>query len=156
MDTILPGEPTHDYITLSAESVINGGDRMNKVVDLLEAERITEKRHHALAAYTGCNHNTIGNWVIVIGLCDGELYLKFQGRRDERYTLRHYHNNTFVWNLVYDEIVKRAEYCRPRNYYNLELEPRNLLDQSTENRITSIRWRHDASLPHGELFSKRE
>ena len=154
VDTILAGKPLHDYVALTSESVINGGNRMNKVADRLESERILGTQHRALAAYTGRYYNALGNWFINVGICDGELYLEFQGREDERYTLRHYHYDIFVWNLDYDETVKRAQYCRPFDYYKIEFEPGISVDQNTDNPMTSIRWRHDASVPQGEAFSK--
>lgn len=87
------------------------------------------------------------NWFIDIKVLHGCLYLEFLGREDERYLLRHYHHDAFVWNLSYDEIVKRGQYLRTYEYYRLEFETS---DGGLD--IAGLRWRHDKSVPHGEVF----
>ncbi len=127
---------------------------MKEVAESLEAERIPGTRHRPLASYTGLYYNAIRNWVIEIGLSGGELYSQFQGRADERYVLRHYHHDVFVWNLGYDDTVKRAQYCRPYAYYKMEFESHRMAKHCAEGPIDSIRWRHDALVPQGEIFCK--
>jgi Domain of unknown function (DUF3471)/Beta-lactamase len=157
LDTIFTGKPAHDYLQLAAESATNGGLRMKEVQAQLEKGRVLETEHRPLHAYTGRYYNVIRNWVIEVGISRaGELYLRFQGREDEQYTLRHYHYDTFVWNLPYNETVKRAQYCRSYAYYKMEFEPSALADGAQVSPIACIRWRHDPAVPEGEVFDKSD
>ena len=122
---------------------------MKRVAEQLEKERIPGTGHRFLEEYVGIYENSIKNWVIDIGMDDAEqLFLRFQGRLDEQYALRHYQYDVFVWNLSYDELVKRAQYCRPCSFYKLYFEARN-------DQITSLRWYHDPNVKEGEVFVKR-
>lgn len=68
--------------------------------------------------------NGIENWFIYILVNEeGQLCLEFLGLEDERYQLRHYHHDTFVWNLPYDEIIRRGQYIRAAEYYKIEFVP---------------------------------
>lgn len=148
IDTIFLGKPAQNYLSLSKQSVDKGVDRMNQVKYQLEQERIIGTKSRPLNAYCGTYFNRIKNWFIRIEF-DKEkesLYLEFLGRSDERYGLWHYHNDTFNWNLSYDELVKRGQYIRSYEYYKVEFES----DESGV--ISRLRWRHDKSVPEGELF----
>ena len=51
-------------------------------------------------------------------MVEAQLYLLFQGLESECMPLRHYHFDIFVWNLTYDESMKRARYTsRGPEYY---------------------------------------
>ncbi|XXG95663.1 hypothetical protein Hte_001932 [Hypoxylon texense] len=149
IDTIFLGEPAQDYLSLASRSVAHGLDRMKKVEDQLRRERVPGTAHRPFNVYCGTYFNHIRNWFIVIGLDDEKgLYLEFLGRPDEHYDLQHYHYDTFNWNLSYDELVKRGQYIRACEYYKFEFEP----DEA--GRMNHLRWRHDKSVPEGELFCK--
>ncbi|OAQ60378.1 beta-lactamase family protein [Pochonia chlamydosporia 170] len=149
MDMLMLGHPAHDYATLAAQCVEGGIQRMIKVEEKLSSEQITGTKSRPLDAYTGRYMNCINNWYIDIKDIQGQLYLEFLGREDERYQLRHYHHDTFVWNLSYDEIVKRGQYVRSYEYYRLEFEI-----WGDNDKFSQLRWRHDKSVPQGEMFSR--
>jgi hypothetical protein len=137
-------------VALAKEAVDNGKARMQKVAEQLEAERVPGTHHRPLEEYVGLYENTIKNWVIEIGLDEShQLFLRFQGRLDEQYALRHCHHDVFVWNISYDETVKRAQYCRPYEFYRFHFE-------AHDGHIVHLRWHHDPNVKEGEVFSKRD
>ncbi|KAF4462128.1 beta-lactamase family [Fusarium albosuccineum] len=150
VDILFVGEPTQDYLSLVKSCVEIGVKRMDVVEKELAKERIEGTKLRSLASYTGRYYNAIGNWFIDIKVVGENLALEFLGRSDERYALQHYHYDTFSWNLSYDETVKRAQYIRPYTYYRLEFE-----HQQGEDEICRLRWRHDNSVPEGELFYRK-
>ncbi|KAI1125896.1 beta-lactamase/transpeptidase-like protein [Nemania abortiva] len=150
IDTIFLGEPAHDYVSLASQCVQKGVGRMDVVEQKLREEHIPGTTPQPLESYCGRYSNSIQNWFIDIKLDTekGALYLEFLGLADEKYYLKHYHYNTFNWNLTYDELVKRGQYIRDYEYYKLAFE----MDDAGQ--ISSLRWKHDKSVPEGELFRK--
>jgi hypothetical protein len=123
LDCLFLGKSQYDYVALAKEAVQNGMARLQKVAEQLEAERVPGTHHRPLEEYVGRYENAIKNWVVEIGLdVSNQLFLRFQSRRDEQYALRHYHHDVFVWNVSYDETVKRAQYRRPYEFYRFQFE----------------------------------
>ena len=152
VDTLTSGKPQHDYLELARQAATNTAQKMEKVQEQLDKERIRGTTHRSLTSYVGSYRNATGNWVIEI--CTdrtGKLCLKFQARDDELYVLRHYHDDTFVWNLSYDELVKRVQFIRAYPYYKIGFESRASKKGAS---IDCLRWRHDESVPEGEVFTK--
>ncbi|KAI0182704.1 beta-lactamase/transpeptidase-like protein [Xylaria flabelliformis] len=150
IDTIFLGEPAQDYVSLAMQCVQKGTRRIDVVEQKLLQEQIQGTTPRSLELYLGRYFNRIQNWFIDIKV-DMEkkaLYLEFLGLADERYYLKHYHYDTFNWNLTYDELIKRGQYIRGYEYYKLTFE----MDETGE--ICSLRWKHDKSVPEGELFCK--
>ena len=155
VNTIFLGEPGHDYLKLARECVWNGGQRIEEVQKQLDNEQILGTMPRPLTDYVGKYRNDIGNWIIEIYIDDaGKLCLKFQAREDELYVLRHYQDNVFVWNLSYDEMVKRSQFLRPYAYYKIEFESSTRLYSLLGRPINRLRWRHDPNVPEGEIFIK--
>ncbi|KAJ8133382.1 hypothetical protein O1611_g236 [Lasiodiplodia mahajangana] len=150
IDTIFLGEPAQDYVSLASQCVQEGVGRMDVVEQKLRREQISGTKPRAIKLYCGRYFNRIQNWFIDIKLDAEEnaLYLEFLGLSDEKYYLRHYHHDTFTWNLTYDELVKRGQYIRDYEYYKFAFE----IDNTRE--ISSLRWKHDKSVPEGELFRR--
>ncbi|KAI1146164.1 hypothetical protein F4825DRAFT_441459 [Nemania diffusa] len=150
IDVIMLGEPAQDYFQLASQCVEHGISRMQAVEQTLCRDQIRGTKPRSLELYCGRYFNRIQNWFIDIGLDREEesLYLEFLGQAEERYYLKHYHHDTFTWNLTYDELVKRGQYIRDYEYYKLEFE----LDDAGD--MCSLWWKHDKSLPQGELFCK--
>ncbi|KAI0440687.1 beta-lactamase/transpeptidase-like protein [Xylaria telfairii] len=150
IDTIFLGEPAQDYVSLASECARNGTRRMDAVEEKLRQEQIPGTKPRSLELYCGRYFNSIQNWFIDIkeDMERKGLYFEFLGLRDERYYLKHYHHDTFNWNLTYDELVKRGQYIRDYEYYKLAFEMGNT------GEACSLRWKHDKSVPTGELFCK--
>ena len=151
IDCLFAGRPQHDYVTLANEAALNGRQRMDQVQSQLDREQQKGTTHRSLEEYIGVYENAIKNWSIEIGIADeSNLFLRFQRRLDEEYKLRHYNHDVFVWNISYDDLVKRAQYCRPYSYYKFEFEP------GSDGSVSFLRWRHDPYVPEGEIFEKAE
>ncbi|KAI0203659.1 beta-lactamase/transpeptidase-like protein [Astrocystis sublimbata] len=150
IDVIFLGEPAQDYVLLASQCVKGELGKMHVVEQRLCQEQVRGTQPRSLDIYCGRYFNSIKNWFIDIKLDleDKSLYLEFLGLAEEKYYLRHYHYDTFVWNLTYDELVKRGQYIRDYEYYKIEFEV-----NETEG-ISSLRWKHDKSVPRGELFRK--
>lgn len=149
MDMLMLGHPSQDYVSLAAQCVDAGIQRMTKVEKKLSSKRVPGTTSRTLTAYEGRYVNGIKNWYIDIKIIHGQLYLEFLGREDERYLLRHYHHDMFVWNLSYNETVKRGQYIRCYEYYRFEFEV-----WDDEDKFSRLRWRHDESVPQGEVFMR--
>ncbi|KPM37788.1 hypothetical protein AK830_g8770 [Neonectria ditissima] len=149
IDVLFVGDPARDYLSLVKSCVDAGVKRMDEVARDLADRRIEGTKPRSLKSYTGRYFNAMGNWFIDVKFVHESLVFKFLGLSDERYDLRHYHYDTFVWNMSYDETVKRAQYIRPYAYYCFEFEARD-----TGGAIECLRWRNDPSVPGGECFYK--
>lgn len=149
IDTIFLGKPAQDYLSLAKKSLKAGISRMEVVEEELRRERITGTSPGPLLIYPGRFVNRIGNWFIDIKLLDGQLHLEFLGKTSERFALRHYHYHTFVWNLSYNETVKIGQYIRSYEYYRIEFE------LNKEGEVDQLRWKHDTTVPEGEVFVKQ-
>ncbi|KAF2117005.1 beta-lactamase/transpeptidase-like protein [Lophiotrema nucula] len=149
VDCIFAGKPQHDYAKLAEEAVFNGISRMIRVQQQLDHDQQHGTSCRPYEEYIGVYENSIKNWAIEIAIVTGKgLCLRFQRRAHEEYQLRHYHYDVFVWNLSYDELVKRGQYIRPYTYYKLEFE------NGSDSSIQFLRWRHDPNVPDGEIFTK--
>lgn len=60
------------------------------------------------------------------------------------------HRLRVVWNLSYDKTMRQGQYVRAADYYKMEF-----LAGETGG-ISIILWRHDRSVPDGELLCKLE
>ncbi|KAK5655117.1 hypothetical protein OQA88_6016 [Cercophora sp. LCS_1] len=144
---LLPESDTANYNGLATKCVEETLKSTDKVNRSLEKEQIHGTNPRSADSYAGRYYNTIKNWFIDIKVLGDALYLEFLGRPDEQYPLRHYHGDTFAWNGSYNEMVGRGQYVRDYRYYRIEFEE----DESLGN-IGRLRWRHDTSVPEGELF----
>lgn len=155
MDVLFTGNTQNGYLALALESAESGAEIMQKVQDELESHRIPVTRPHALIACTEQYWSSTRNWVIevLLDFRNQRLKMKLQARDDEEYCLRHYHNDIFVWSMSYDNAVKRAQYCRPADYYKVGFRAR---EHESSDSFTHLRRRHDPSVPEGELFDREK
>ncbi|KAI1169786.1 beta-lactamase/transpeptidase-like protein [Nemania sp. FL0916] len=150
LDTIFLGNPAQDYFALALKCAQKSVTRMELVEQKLSEERILGTEPRPLILFCGRYFNRISKWFMDISQGTGQeaLHVKFLGLDSEKYYLRHYHHNTFTWNLTYDEMAKRGQYIRDHEYYKLTFE----LD--SEGEVEFLRWKHDKSVPEGELFCR--
>ncbi|KAI1453719.1 beta-lactamase/transpeptidase-like protein [Annulohypoxylon moriforme] len=78
------------------------------------------------------------------------LYLRFQGRKDQTYELRHLCKNIFEWSLTHDEAMKRGRYKNSElSFFLFEF----LLDDHGE--AVSFSWANNLEMPDlKEVFEK--
>ena len=157
IETILGGKPAVDYTKLASTVASVKRDFMVRVENALREKRVLDTSARPLQEYTGRYFNTIQNFHITVEIEHLEtLRFAFQGLESERYLLRHYNFDVFVWNCDYDEIAKRAQYCRDSQFYVFAFEDGEGADKGQASRcIQKLRWRYDESVVGGEIFEKR-
>jgi CubicO group peptidase (beta-lactamase class C family) len=155
LDALLTGRPGYDYLALAKRAAGNWGKRMVQVETTLATEQIPDTKPRELGEYIGRYWNGIKNWLIEVGVsAEGELWMRMQGRTDEQYKLRHYHHDTFVWNMDYDSTARSGQICRPAGYWKINFEPAARHCSQTAGCISMIRWQHDPLVEDGEVFTK--
>lgn len=160
-EALFGGANLEKYILLAEESSKQGRLSMDKVAQQLENEKVPGTQHRPFEQYVGRYWNAIHNYFIeVIIDSDGNgqrLQFKFQGLESERFDLRHYDYDVFVWNTAFDEATKRARYIdRPAWYYKFFFESEGYeSDPATPPAINILRWRYDATVEGGESFKRQ-
>lgn len=77
------------------------------------------------------------------------LYFALQGLELEKYSLKHYHNDVFVWLQPREELARRGKATvQESSYYKIRFEA------SDGGAIDRLRWSHSPDIPEGETFYK--
>ncbi|CAG9947982.1 unnamed protein product [Clonostachys rosea f. rosea IK726] len=130
----------------------NGRSAMDRVQKALDAEKEPSQLPSDLEQYTGIFRHKTEIFYLEIKLDTSKykesLSVKFQGQDEEKYKLRHYHYDTFVFNETFDQVVRRGQWCRPYSFYKIEFIVEG-------NNVNSLRWRFDDTEAEGHIF-KRE
>ncbi|KAJ3528223.1 hypothetical protein NM208_g10304 [Fusarium decemcellulare] len=135
--------PFCQYVIASAA---RGRSAMDRVQAMLDKERKPGDPPGDLERYTGCFWHKSRQFCIVVELYErGELAMLLEGREDEKYGLRQYHHDTFVFNDTFDQIVDRGQWCKPHWFYKIEfIIQRGVTD--------ALRWRIDGTKEQGTNF----
>lgn len=125
---------------------------MERVQEMLDKEKKPSDPPTNLEQYTGTFWNKTRQFRIVVALCTQgdkrELVMSLQGRQDETYTLRHYHEDCFVFNETFDQVVNRGQRCRPYWFYKIRF-----LSQATAAAVDALCWRVDEE-EQGQILKK--
>lgn len=125
-----------------------GRSAMEHVQDALEREREPSEPPINLSVYKAFFWHTSRQFYIQVLLdANGELAMLLQGRDSEKYTLRHYHRNTFVFNETFDQLVDRGQWCRPYWFYKIHFVWR-------DEQVVALRWKIDDTQEEGYIFEK--
>ncbi|KAH6983504.1 beta-lactamase/transpeptidase-like protein [Ilyonectria sp. MPI-CAGE-AT-0026] len=126
---------------------------MEREQEMLDKEKKASDPPTNLERYTGTFWNKTRQFRIVVALCTQgdkkELSMSLQGRQDETYTLRHYHEDFFVFNETFDQVVNRGQRWRPYWLYKIEFLP-----QAAEAAVDALCWRIDEEEEQGQVFKK--
>ncbi|KAF5540795.1 beta-lactamase transpeptidase [Fusarium mexicanum] len=143
------GKIDRPFIHFVTAAALQGRSAMKRVQTILDSERQPTEPPGPLTKYQGCFWHKSNQFCISIGLENhGDLTMSLQNRDDEKYSLRHYEQHTFVFNESFDRIIERGQWCRPYWFYKIQFI---LEDQE----VVAIRWRIDETQEDGELFSKQ-
>ncbi|KAM0541928.1 hypothetical protein ACHAO7_010229 [Fusarium culmorum] len=147
-----PGRTNIDFTELATEAAKTGTELADRINDELEKRREKDTQPLELKAYTDRYWNQLRNFHIDVSFDDdGDLHMTFQGMKDESYKLRHYHHNSFVWNVSHDETAKQGRFqTRPWVSYLIEFQ----CGEGSE--ADGLRWKYDADLESLTLFSLEE
>ncbi|KAM7203344.1 Beta-lactamase/transpeptidase-like protein [Rhypophila sp. PSN 637] len=146
--------PFSQYV---ASAALKWRSAMESVQAVLDKERKHSCPPANLEPYTGTFWHKTHLFCIVVTRCAkkkgqerGQLVMKLQGRDDEAYTLRHYHQDTFVFNETFDQVVNRGQWCRPHWFYKIEFIP------CESGTVDSLRWRIDDTQElKGHIFERQ-
>ncbi|KAI6080805.1 beta-lactamase/transpeptidase-like protein [Hypoxylon rubiginosum] len=145
------GAITTPYCQYASSAAEQGRSAMKRVQAILDREKKPCDPPTNLKQYTGIYWHKTHQFHIVVTLSTQgdkkELSMLFQDRDDEKYTLRHYHQDTFVFNETFDQLVNRGQWRRPHWFYKIEFLPRGTA-------ISALRWQIDDTQEQGEIFSK--
>lgn len=140
--------PFREYVIVAASQ---GRTAMERVQAMLDKEKTLSDSPSKLERYRGIFWDNSRQFRIVVTLSTRherqELFLSFQGEEDEKYLLRHYCHDTFVFNETFDQVVNRGQWCRPHWFYKIEF----LLKDTVVN---AIRWRFNDTEEEGQIFDK--
>ncbi|CAF3474023.1 hypothetical protein SNK03_010691 [Fusarium graminearum] len=144
-----PGRNNIDFKELATKAAKTGTELANKINDELEKRQEKDTKPLELKAYMGRYWNQLHNFHIDVSVDnDGDLRMTLQGMKDESYKLRHYHHNSFVWNVSHNETAKQGRFqTRPWVSYLIEF-------QCGEGcACDGLRWKYDVELESPALFS---
>lgn len=102
-----------------------------------------------LGKYVGRYVNAAATFFMEVSEQQEKLILRFEGRQDEAFSMKHYHDDTFSWLQSRNELVSRARtVLQPASYYMIRFE------RSETGSIDRLYWTHDSELPNGEEYIK--
>ncbi|CAH0025830.1 unnamed protein product [Clonostachys rhizophaga] len=140
--------PFTEYATTAAS---NGRSAMDRVQKALDEQRKLSPPPSNLEQYTGVFWHKTKTFCLEITLHTSQhkerLSVKFQGLDEEKYTLHHYHYDTFVFNETFDQTMSRGQWCRPFGFYKIDF----LVEGKT---VSSLRWRFDDTEVEAQVFKR--
>ncbi|KAF5712824.1 beta-lactamase family [Fusarium mundagurra] len=144
----LSGKVDRPFSQFFTAAALQGRSAMERVQTILDRERQPSEPPAPMTKYRGCFWHKSNQFCVSILLENhGDLIMSIQNRDDEKYSLRHYEQHTFVFNESFDRVIERGQWCRPYWFYKIQFI---LEDQE----VVAIRWRIDDTQEDGELFSK--
>ncbi|KAF4953308.1 hypothetical protein FGADI_6074 [Fusarium gaditjirri] len=137
--------PFSQFVTAAA---LQGQSAMERVQTMLDRERQPTEPPGDLKNYQGCFWHKSHQFCVGISLeSRGSLVMLLQNLDDEKYSLRHYQQHTFIFNESFDRIIERGQWCRPYWFYKIQF----ILE---DGEVVAIRWRIDDTQEDGQLFRK--
>lgn len=146
------GEP-QDYIEWARDSASKALVWHTLTRMELEKHRTPSTSPRDLGEYVGTYINKTDLIKLVVTL-EGTnekacLYFALQGLESEKYSLKHYHNDEFVWLQSREELARRGKATiQESSYYKIRFEASN------GGAIDRLRWGHSPDTTGGETFHK--
>lgn len=148
LETGLDNRGKIGYVAIARDSVETLVGLWPKMARELEARGKPNTAHKPLVNYAGLYHNVIGKWCIDVFNNEGGLKMCFQGHREHRYWLDHYHHDSFSWLLTRNEDVHRAR----SPVINLDSFILTFRMADDGEHFQQLVWRHAPDVPLGEIF----
>ncbi|KAI5457328.1 beta-lactamase/transpeptidase-like protein [Mariannaea sp. PMI_226] len=143
-----------DFEALATTAAKSGTMLAAKIEAALEERRKKDTKPLELKAYTGRYWNDIKSFHIDITVHDddGGLYMRFQSMESETYKLRHYHDDSWVWNAPHNETAKQGRFqTRPWASYEVGFDC-----GAERSGAKSLQWKYDAELEAPGIFVLEE
>lgn len=138
-----------DFVALAREAAAENAMLFSFMHRVLVAKCVLGSTCRDLDAYVGIYENAVKTFTIEISSGEAGLCLSFNGSHDE-YELKHYHYDTFSFEMDYQDFLKRE--MQPVTYWRYFLLE---FYEGTEGTIGTIVWRPDRLVEKGEAFMKR-
>ncbi|KAJ8132076.1 hypothetical protein O1611_g1549 [Lasiodiplodia mahajangana] len=149
-----------DFERLVAVASETGKGLASKIQDQLQQAREPNTKHRDLKVYVGKYWNSPRTFCIGISAVEekeeegGYLSMCLQGNVIEKYKLRHYHHDVFVWNESHDATAKRGRFqTRPLCSYKIEFGSLET-DKEKPGSIDCLRWAFDETHPVPGTFTR--
>lgn len=142
--TVFDDPVQHDWVAISKRTRDLTHNKYNSMKTELENHRPSYIQSPRLDGYPGVYYDATGLFFIRIARRPDigyELALSFQGRNDQCYDLRFYHDDIFEWLLSRDETAKRGRYHMfDLRYFIL------VFVRGGDGGVVALNWHHDANL----------
>ncbi|MCJ1281120.1 hypothetical protein MMC26_000438 [Xylographa opegraphella] len=153
VQTIFNFSQKNDYLDLATRSAKKSLALVPSIGLKLDSERIPNTNFSLpLNAYTGRYFSPIKNFFIEVSLHGKELQLAFQGLESQTHSLRHYHYDTFTWQMTHNEAAKKARLMvnYPAEYFLLRFGTKD------HDSIDRLYWIIETTHPNPEVFRKAD
>lgn len=141
-----------DFVALAREAAAENAMLFSYMHQVLVAKRVSGTTCRGLHAYEGTYENAVKTFTIEISSGGAGLYLSFNSSHDE-YELKHYHYDTFSFEMDYQDFLKRE--MSPVTYWRYFLLEFCEGAEGIKGTIETIVWRPDRMVEKGEAFVKR-
>ena len=141
-----------DFVALAREAAAEDAMLFSYMHQVLVAKRVSGTLCRGLDTYVGSYENQVKTFTIEISSGEAGLCLSFNGSHDE-YELKHYHFDTFSFEMDYQDFLSRE--MRPVTYWRYFLLEFCVGAGGAQGTIDTIIWRPDRLLEKGEAFVKR-
>ncbi|KAI9795225.1 MAG: hypothetical protein M1833_007307 [Piccolia ochrophora] len=151
VETVFDDGKRNDFLRRARDSAEKSLALVPSLNSNLDSKRVPGTRPSlSLDAYRGRYFNPIKNFFIEVSLQEDSLRMNFQGLSSQSHSLRHYHYDTFTWQMTHNEAAKRARLMvsQPPEYYLLRFGTTN------DGTVDRLYWILENTHPDPETFVK--
>lgn len=141
-----------DFVALAREAAAVNARLFSYLHQVLVLKRVWGTTCRRLDAYVGIYENIVQTFTVEISFAEVGLCLFFNGGH-EGYELKHYHYDTFSFEMEYEDFMKKE--MRPVTYWRYFLLEFCDGGDGAKATIGSFVWRTDRMVAKGETFRKR-
>ncbi|KAL8646846.1 MAG: hypothetical protein Q9226_006688, partial [Calogaya cf. arnoldii] len=150
LETILEGEPSHDFIQLTEDTKAAQFAAYSDLADELGAKKSRNQPTRALEDYCGVYYIEAGNLHLDIVVQGDKLLMIVQGLREVQYVLEPYDDDTFWW-----PVNREYEQC-DQCMFSWTWSGVHLVSfLNSHGSISALEWHHDVTTPSAERFVKK-
>lgn len=152
LESVLEAPEPNDFVALAESSAEALANKFPHMAQRLESQKVRGTSPRPLSTYFGEYFNEIKDFKIQIRLSsqNDNLELAFQGLDSQVWPMAHYHYDTFVWLMSYDDAVSHARFpYPPEKLFKIEFV------SGQDGKINSLLWNHDME-SQPEKFWKKE
>ena len=147
--TLLESPSRNDYVALASASVDRAFKKYTELTLSVGKERECDGPQRSLSDYVGSYVGIGGLYQINVVENEGNLDVVFQGRKSQKYPMRHHHKDTFTWFMTWNEQIKRARFLsfQPSLYFIH-------FGSISGKQVDTLTWMPDPSIAEIETFTR--